>query len=138
MAEGSDVPGQIIAACRSVVLVDWPSREVPETLAWAGWTVHVKGGPGPDDFSVWEIVDGSPVSRPTGRRPEHVDLVYVHRPVDELPGIVAIARELGARALWYESGSPAGESTPSARSLAEAAGLLYVDDRDIVEAVRSG
>jgi hypothetical protein len=37
-------------------------------------------------------------------RPAHVDLVYVHRPLDELPGILALARDLGAHTIWYQSG----------------------------------
>ena len=131
-------PNDIIRTSRSVLLVDWPSPEVPATFVRAGWAVHVKGGPGPEDFSVWELVDGSPVSRRAGRRPANVDLIYVHRPLEELPAIVAMAEELGARALWYEPAPASAGTSPQLRSMVEAAGLLYVDNSDIVEAVRAG
>jgi hypothetical protein len=130
-------PNDIIRDCRSVLLVDWPSPEVPSALVRAGCTVHVKGGPGPQDFSIWEFVDGAPASRRTGRRPANVDLVYVHRPPEELPEIIGMAGELGARSLWYEPGPASLGSSSEARSLAEAAGLLYVDNCDIVEVVRA-
>lgn len=139
-------PEDLLRACSSVLVIDWPSDDVPETLARGGRSVHVKGGPGPADYSIRELADGSVTARKTGRPPDHVDLVYVHRPIDELPQIVATARELGARALWYQSGLtsegakdprgcwlPAAESQ-RARALAEAAGLLYVDDRYIADA----
>ncbi|HEU5002209.1 MAG TPA: hypothetical protein VFW71_05445 [Actinomycetota bacterium] len=48
-------PDEILAAARTVVLVDCPSRSVPEALARAGFTVGVKGGAGPADFSVFEV-----------------------------------------------------------------------------------
>ena len=138
----------LLRTCRSVLVIDWPSDDVPETLVRGGLSVHVKGGPGPGDYSIRELAEGSVTARKTGRRPDHVDLVYVHRPIDELPQIVATAREMGARALWYQSGLtgegaddprgcwlPAAESN-RARALAEAAGLFYVDDRYIADAIR--
>jgi hypothetical protein len=129
-----------------VLLIDWPSEEVPNTLVQAGLDVHLKGGPGLDDFAIRELTDGLITTSRTGRRPRHVDLLYVHRPVDELPQIVAAAQDMDARALWYQSGLnsdgakhprgcwlPAAESQ-RARAIAEAAGLLYLDDRYIADA----
>jgi predicted CoA-binding protein len=115
MAASRKVAEQIIATCRSVLLVDWRSPEVPATLTRAGWIVYVNGWPGQRDFSRWELVDGSPLSRETGRRPAPIDLVYVHRPLEELPGIIVMPQEMGARALWYESGSAPSESLPRGR-----------------------
>ena len=138
----------LLRSCRSVLVIDWPSADVPETLVRGGLSVHDKGGPGPTDYSVRELADGSVTQRKTGRRPDHVDLVYVHRPIDELPQIIAAAQEMGARALWYQSGLRSeGENDPRgywlppaesrrARALAEAAGLLYVDDRYIADELR--
>jgi predicted CoA-binding protein len=138
---------QILMKSSSVLLIDWPSAEVPDTLARAGWTVHVKGGPGADDFSVRELQNGTVTSRETGHRPDHVDLIYLHRPLAELPQVIGIASGIGARALWYQSGlrsdggrDPRGcwlaqDDSQHARALVEKAGLLYLDDRYIVDAV---
>lgn len=84
----------------------------------------------------------------TGHPPEQADLVYTHRPLDELAVIVEMARRIGATALWVQSGQGAdGEPDPrgcylpadqsaAARNLAEAARLLYVDDRYLPDEVR--
>jgi hypothetical protein len=129
-------------------VIDWPSRDVPAALAAAGLTVIVKGGPGPEDYTVWEVTGGEPVTRPLGRAPEHADLVYCHRPFAELPSIVAMAKGLGATAVWRQSGVtstgdrapdgcwvPPGESRQG-RELAAAAGLSYIDDIYIADVAR--
>jgi predicted CoA-binding protein len=144
-----EAAARVLAETRSVLVIDWPSRDVPASLAFAGFTVFVKGGPGPADYNVWEIDSGEPTSRPLGREPSHLDLVYCHRPLRELPGIIALAGRLGARALWWQTGlasdgskdpsgcwAPAGESG-QARELAAAAGLAYIDDVYIADAVRA-
>ena len=107
----------LLRSVRSVLLVDWPSPDVPDTLRAAGYEVYVKNGPGPDDFDP--------------ARPDHVDLVYSHRPLVELPGIVAAAAQLGAKAVWLQTGSD------EAREIVESAGLRYVDEPYIADAVRS-
>jgi hypothetical protein len=139
---------QLLLAAGSVLLVDWPSPDVPDTLVRAGYTVVVKGGPGPADYSVRESRDGEIVVRRLGRAPERVDLLYAHRPLEELPGIVGMALEIGARALWYQSGlaspgarDPRGcwvpyEASRQARTLVESSGLAYVEDVYIADAVR--
>jgi hypothetical protein len=35
---------------QTILVIDWPSKEVPETLARAGFRVVVRGGPGPEDL----------------------------------------------------------------------------------------
>jgi hypothetical protein len=144
-----EAAARVLAETRIVLLIDWPSRDVPASLAFAGFTVFVKGGPGPADYAAWALDGGEPVSRPLGREPDRVDLVYCHRPFGELPGIVALARRLGARAFWWQTGltsggaqDPSGCWTPpeesrQARELAAAAGLAYVDDVYIVDAVHA-
>src|ERR1700736_2320613 len=94
----------ILRATSSVLLVDWPTRDVPDTLARAGYDVTVKGGPAPDDYSVYEVVDDQVVERRTGRPPDRAQLVYTHRPLGELPGIIQLATALGSLAIWYQSG----------------------------------
>jgi hypothetical protein len=144
-----EAAARILANTKSVLVIDWPSRDVPASLTFARFAVFVKGGPGPADYNVWELDSGEPVSRPLGRALDHVDLVYCHRPFGELPGIIALAGRLGARALWWQTGLgsdgtkdpsgcwiPPGESD-QARELAAAAGLAYVDDVYIADAVHA-
>ena len=144
-----EAAARILADTKSVLVIDWPSRDVPASLTFAGFAVFVKGGPGPADYNAWHIESGEPVSRPLGREPSRVDLVYCHRPFGELAGIIALAGRLGARALWWQTGLasdggkdpsgcwiPPGESD-QARELAAAAGLAYVDDVYIADAVRA-
>jgi predicted CoA-binding protein len=128
---------QILKAAKSVLVIDWPSEDVPESLVRAGKQVVVRGGPGPADYSVWEWGDGHLVKRPLGRAPDSVDLVYAHRPLSELPDIVNQARSLGATAVWTQSGLSADDckdprgcwvaesDLESARKLVEAAGMVY-------------
>jgi hypothetical protein len=144
-----EAAARVLAETRSVLVIDWPSRDVPASLAFAGFTVFVKGGPGPADYAAWELGGGEPVSRPLGREPDRVDLVYCHRPFGELPGIVTLARRLSARAVWWQTGltggggkDPSGcwvspEESHQARELAAAAGLGYIDDVYIADAVRA-
>jgi predicted CoA-binding protein len=139
---------RVLGQTATVLVIDWPSRDVPASLASGGFTVFVKGGPGPADYAAWEP-GGEPVSRPLGRAPGGVDLVYCHRPFGELPGIIALARRLGARALWWQTGlasdgsrDPSGcwsppEESRQARELAAAAGLAYIDGVYIADAVRA-
>ena len=110
--------------------------------------MRVKGGPEPGNYSALELRDGNVARRAVGRPPEPVDVVYVHRPLGELPQLVATAKSLGARAVWYQSGlASAGTKDPKscwlpegasarARILVESAGLRYVDDVYIADAVR--
>ena len=138
----------LLRAARTILLVDWPSREVPETLVRAGFTVFVKGGPEPDDYGLRELRDGQIVDRRVGAPPEHADLIYAHRPVAELPGIVALAAQVGATAVWYQSGldstgakNPHGvwlsePDTQEASTVVEAAGLVFVHAPYIVDAAR--
>ena len=68
---------------------------------------------------------GEKVYRSLKDIPEPVDLVDVFRPSPEAPGIARDAVEIGAKALWLQQGIVSAE----ARQLAEAAGMLYVEDR---------
>jgi len=90
-----EAAARVLAKTRSILVIDWPSRDVPVSLAFAGFTVFVKGGPGPTDYAAWQLDGGEPASRPLGREPDRVDLVYCHRPFGELSGIVALAGTRG-------------------------------------------
>ena len=140
---------QILRMAHRVLLVDWPSAEVPRALAEAGYAVVVKGGPAPDAYSSWYLADGEVRRRNLDEPLDDADLVYVHRPVDELPGIVQTALRLGANAVWRQSGldrtgsrDPAGCWLPATESrqgrrIVESAGLAYVDDVYIVDSLRA-
>lgn len=140
---------RVLRTARQVLLVDWPSREVPQALAEAGYDVFVKGGPPPDAYSCWHLVDGEVRRRDLAGPPDHVDLVYAHRPLEELPGIVQTALRLGANAVWRQSGVNSngsrdplgcwlpGTESQEGRRLVGSAGLDYIDDVYIVEVLRA-
>ncbi|HTJ77273.1 MAG TPA: VOC family protein [Acidimicrobiales bacterium] len=148
-APGDRLAGHVLAAVETVLVVDWPSRDVPETLVRGGFGVVVRGGPGPQDWSVWELEGDTVVTRPLAVRSIAVDVVYSFRPLGELPGIIETARALGARAVWTQSGlrdgggerDPEGcwladEDLTAARQMVEAAGLVHVHQPYIGAAVR--
>lgn len=140
-----------LAGVTSVVVVDWPTKDVPDSLVRAGLEVAVHGGPRPEDWSAQELaLDGvTVVGRATGAPPDHADVVYTHRPIDELPDIVALAGQVGARAVWLHSARTAegardntavwlsDEDRERARSVVEGAGLTYIDEPYIGDAARS-
>ncbi|HEV3311987.1 MAG TPA: CoA-binding protein [Chloroflexota bacterium] len=135
----------ILRTAKIILVIDWPSRDVPDGLAVAGYTVFVKGGPGPGSYSVVEVIHGQVVTRPAANPPSSVDLVYAHRPISELYGIIALASRLRATAVWRQSGlAPTGVKDPKgcwvtaeesndARRMVEAGGLRFVDDAYITD-----
>lgn len=141
MAEVSE----LLAKVKTVLLVDWPSRDVPDTLALGGYTVFSEE----DKPRLYEA-DGSSVRvREVEQLPDRADLVYTHRPIDELPGIVEAARSSGAKAIWLQSGRTeigakdpracwfSREDSARARQIVEAASLEYVESPYIADAVRA-
>ena len=138
----------VLAAAGSFLLVDWPTRDVPHTLALAGYEVVAHGGPGPEDYFAYEVADGEVVERRLGRPPAQADVVWTFRPSEELPGIVQAAQAVGARVVWVHSGlagdgskDPEGcwlppEAAADARAMVEAAGLVYLDQPYVAGAVR--
>ncbi len=67
--------------------------------------------------------------------PEPVEIVEVFRPAAEAPEIARQAVEVGAKAVWLQLGLRSEE----ARSIAESAGLDYVEDHCMgVERARHG
>jgi hypothetical protein len=133
----------------SVLVIDWPSADVPDSLARAGFRVTVKSGPGPSDYARREWRDGAIVRTDVGAPPDHVDLVYAHRPLSELPAQIELAKQLGALAIWRQSGlsgpdktDPQGcwvpeEQSRAAREMVEAEAMRYVDGVYIGDAART-
>jgi hypothetical protein len=131
-----------------VLVVDWPLVDVPETLARAGYTTVEHGGPEPDNYSAYELRDGQIFTRRVGA-PERADLVFTHRPVDELPEIVEFAKAIGATAVWVHSGLAKGgtpdkkgcwlpdDEAQRARETVASAGMSYIQEPYIADAVRA-
>ena len=141
-------PKELLRAVEIVVVIDWPSRDVPEAMARAGSRVVVRGGPGPEDYSAYEWKNGEVVERHKGKEPERADLVYSYRPLSELPGIIELAKRLGARAIWWQSGVALGgakdakgcwaaeEELVAARNLVAEAGLKFVNEPYLGDAAK--
>ena len=137
---------KLLAGTKTVLLIDWPSRDVPDTLARSG--LAVVSSDGPDEFNAYEMHGGEVRTRDVGQLPKRSDIVYTHRPIDELPEIVDTAKALGAKAVWIQSGRdqtgakdphgcwlPPAESA-KARVIVEDAGLIYIEAPYIADAVR--
>lgn len=99
-----------LAGVRSVVVVDWPTKDVPDSLVRAGLEVAVHGGPRPEDWSAQELgPDGvTVVGRATGTPPDHADVVWL-----------------------------SDEDRERARNIVEGAELTYVDAPYIGDAARA-
>ena len=139
---------ELLKSVESVLVIDWPAKEIPELLALAGLRVVVHGGPGPEDYSAYEARGGEAVVRRTGRPPERADLIYSYRPLSELPAILAAAKGLQTRTMWTQSGwSAVGVKDPKgcwvpedelelARNLVRSAGLNYITEPYIGDVAR--
>jgi predicted CoA-binding protein len=137
---------KLLAGTKTVLLIDWPSRDVPDNLARSGFTVISNDGP--DEYNAYEVEGGKVRVRDVGQLPKTADLLYTHRPIDELPEIVDTAKTVGAKAVWIQSGrdktgakDPRGcwlsqADSSSARKVVEAAGLTYIEAPYIADAVR--
>jgi predicted CoA-binding protein len=136
---------QILEVASSVLVVGCPSADIPDTLARAGFDVVVKTA---ETKYVAHELAGDEIAEHQVEVPAKLDLLYVHSSLQDLRGIVMIARTLGARAVWFQSGrTEGGASSPKgiwlpedealqARQTVEAAGLAYVDDSYIAGAIR--
>ncbi|HEV2426251.1 MAG TPA: CoA-binding protein [Terriglobia bacterium] len=131
---------ETLRSAGTVLVIDWPTRDIPESLALAGFRVVVWGGPGPEDYSAYELKDGTVITSRIGHPPRSADLIYAYRPFSELPEIIATAKRLGASTIWTQSGlSPDGrrdtrgcwvqeDELRAARELVQSAGLNHVSE----------
>jgi hypothetical protein len=95
-----------------------PAHGVPALMQRHGWRiipVNLRGG---------QIL-GEQAYRTLAEIPEPVGLVDVFRPSEQTPEIARQAVAAGATALWLQLGIASDE----ARAIAEAAGLLYIENR---------
>ncbi len=94
---------------------------VPEHMQRHGWRivpVNPRGG----------TILGAPAYPTLAEVPEPVGLVDVFRPSAATPAVARQAVAAGATALWLQLGIASAE----ARSIAEEAGLLYVENRCLI------
>jgi predicted CoA-binding protein len=116
----------LLSSARTIAVVGlstqpWKAaHSVPAALKAAGYKVI------PVHLTATEIL-GEKVYRSLLDIPEHVDIVDVFRPADETPAIAEQAVQIKAGALWLQLGI----ANDQARSIAEAAGLTYIEDRCI-------
>lgn len=97
-----------------------PAHSVPKAMQAAGFRV-VPVNPVADELL------GERVYRTLAELPEPVELVLVFRPAEEAVAVARQAVAIQAKALWLQLGIESDE----ARRIAQAAGLLYVEDRCI-------
>jgi uncharacterized protein len=116
----------LLSSARTIAVVGlstqpWKAaHSVPASLKAAGYKVI------PVHPTATEIL-GEKVYRSLLDIPEHVDIVDVFRPAAETPAIAEQAVQIKAGALWLQLGIV----NDQARSIAEAGGLTYVEDRCI-------
>ena len=116
----------LLSSARTIAVVGlstqpWKAaHSVPASLKAAGYTVI------PVHLTATEIL-GEKAYRSLLDIPVHVDIVDVFRPADETPAIAEQAVQIKAGALWLQLGF----ANDQARSIAEAAGLTYIEDRCI-------
>jgi uncharacterized UPF0146 family protein len=140
---------RLLASTATILLIDWPSRDVPDTLARHGFTVISHDDDAPDAFNSYKVMGDDVRVEHVGRLPENAGIVYTHRPIDELAGIVETAKSVGAKAVWIQSGRDstgakdprgvwfAAQDSSRARGIVEGAGLEYVEAPYIGDAVRA-
>jgi hypothetical protein len=98
-----------------------PAHYVPAHMQQHGWRI-IPVNPHADEIL------GERVYRTLADIPEQIGLVDVFRPSHETPDIARQAVAAKATALWLQLGIMSEE----ARSVAEKAGLLYVEDRCLI------
>lgn len=134
----------------SVLLVDWPSQDVPRALLGAGFavvsanlearTASVYQMSGPDDPPARgvEIIapehdgDAPLVIRRLPAMPARVGTVALFRPQAEHAEITRHAVKLGATVIWVQRGSLSDEARP----LADQAGIAVIEDLPVPTAIQ--
>ena len=125
---------EVLQRTKSILLIDYPGRVVPDTLARAGFDVTAHEGPGPNEYCRYTVDGDEIVKSDGGPVPEVADLVFSHRPFDEFGPILEEAVRLGATALWQHGEFSADESRQAAE-MVRAAGLVFIDEPYILDAV---
>jgi uncharacterized protein len=120
----SELTHQILSEFRTVAVVGLSAdptkaaHSVPAAMQAYGWRV-IPVNPHADELL------GERVYRRLADIPEPVEVVNVFRPSAEAAEVTRQAVEVGAKAVWLQLGI----TSPEARRIAEAAGVLFVEDR---------
>lgn len=136
----------------SVLIVDWPSQDVPRELLAAGFdlfSANLAAGTASrysiGERSASENTDGVEVLPPqrdgdpplvisrVAALPEHVDAVALYRPAPEHAAIAQRAVDLGARMVWVQLGTLADD----ARRIVAGAYIAVIEEIPINEAIHS-
>jgi hypothetical protein len=137
---------RLLEATYRVLLIDWPGEDCPRTLLRAGFSVF---GQEPSGWLRYEVKHYQLHKHQLGVPPSPVDLVFCYRPFEELPEHVATAQKLAAKVFWYQSGLVSAtteylrgcwlpdETRTRARQMVEDAGLIYIDEVYIGDAIRA-
>jgi predicted CoA-binding protein len=128
----------ILEKIHTILLVDWPNRDVPRSLAQAGFTVFSYS---PGTYSQALIETTLPASMEDGlifrsidHAPDAVDLVMIYRPPEEHAAIIRDqVLPLGAKLIWLQ---PPVES-PKTKEIADEHGLNFVQGHDIREIIHN-
>lgn len=98
------------------------AHDVPRYMLEAGYEVF------PVNPTATEIF-GRKAYKSLAEVPQPVEVVDVFRPAPETPEVARQAAAVGAKALWLQTGI----AHPEARAVAEASGMMYVEDRCVME-----
>jgi uncharacterized protein len=121
---------EILRAMRTVVVVgasEDPAKaahRIPRRLIEGGYRVVPVNPRRGSILGVDAYADLGEVREALGAN-HRLDVVDVFRPARDCPDVVSAAVAVGARAVWLQSGIV----SPTARALAEEAGLGYVENR---------
>jgi predicted CoA-binding protein len=127
MVDTDDLVEQILRTYRTITVVgasnaaSKAAHSVPAHMQHHGWRI-IPVNPHADEIL------GQPVYRSLADVPEEVGLVDVFRPALQTPDVARQAVAAGAGALWLQLGIRSEET----RSIAESAGMLYVEDRCLI------
>ncbi len=134
----------------SILLVDWPSRDIPLMLLQSGYAVFSYSPDGysqalmesnlpadptgiKESVSVTGTTKDGLVFQPLGSPPVAVDLVMIFRPPEEHEAIIRdLVLPLRAKVLWLQSPVESMETG----KMAIDQGLTFVQGRDIREICR--
>jgi CoA binding protein len=137
---------RLLESTDSILLIDWPGEDCPRTMLRAGFSVF---GQEPSGWLRYELKNYQLLKHPVATPPKHIDLVFCYRPVEELTEYVATAQKLTARIFWYQSGLVSAsteylrgcwlldDTRAKVRKMIEEAGLIYIDEVYIADAVRA-
>jgi predicted CoA-binding protein len=121
-----DLPERILNEFRTIAVVglsrdpEKAAHAIPKAMQAAGFRVV------PINPSAERLL-GEPAYRTLADVPFPIELVLVFRPSEFTSAIAEQAVAIGAKALWLQQGI----RSEAARHVAEAGGLLYVEDRCI-------